>query len=256
MKNSSAGRGGGVCGVPPAGERLGPGARTGSDSSGRLTCSARLPRRLSSTARAAVRSTARASTETRSLAQDEERSARAFSLRVRRRRARPHQCLEGGLEILRVGRMPFVQDHEIDGQLFHPPVLVGAQQLTDDLQILDVVDPNQDDGQVARDPVRPQRRRSALASAEHFGGGAQRRVGVEDAVGETLEELRFVGPDAEMMELHLRLGPRQGDRALEGGRVMVLVDQVERLVAGRRDQRPERDARPWRPAESARSGED
>ena len=61
-------------------------------------------------------------------------------------------------------------------------------------------------------------------------------------VGETLEEVRFVGPDAEMMELHLRLGPRQGDRALEGGRVMVLVDQVESLVAGRRDQRPERDA--------------
>ena len=152
--------------------------------------------------------------------------------------------------------MPFVQDHEIDGELFHPPVLVGAQQLADDLQILDVVDPNQHDGQVARDPVRPQRGRAALASAEHLGSRAQRRVGVEDAIREALEELRFVRPDTEMTELHLRLGPRQRDGALEGGRVMVLVDQVERLVAGRRDQRPERDADRGARRQSVRGGED
>ena len=46
-----------------------------------------------------------------------------------------------------------------------------------------------------------------------------------------------------MMELDLGLGPRQRDRALEGRRVVVLVGQVERLAARRRDQRPERDAR-------------
>ena len=59
-------------------------------------------------------------------------------------------------------------------------------------------------------------------------------------VGETLEEMRFVGTDAEMMELDLGLRPRQGDRAFEGRRVVVLVGQVERFAARRRDQRPER----------------
>ena len=46
-----------------------------------------------------------------------------------------------------------------------------------------------------------------------------------------------------MMQLHLRLRPRQRHRALEGGRVVMLVGQVEHFGARRRDQRPERDAR-------------
>ena len=102
-------------------------------------------------------------------AQDEHGSPCAFSLRARPRLARPHQCLQGGLEILSVGRGPFVQDHEIDGQLLHPPVFVGAEQLPDDLQILDLIDPHQDDRQVAGDAVRPERRLSPLASSEHSG---------------------------------------------------------------------------------------
>ena len=80
---------------PPA-KRRERGARRASDSSGRSSCSARLPRRLSSTARAAVRSTARVSTETRSARRTKTRSACAFSLGVRRRLARPHQCLQRG----------------------------------------------------------------------------------------------------------------------------------------------------------------
>src|SRR3972149_11354685 len=63
---------------------------------------------------------------------------------------------------------------------------------------------------------------------------------------EALEEARLLRVDAEMAQLHLRLGPRQCGRAVEGGRVLMLVDQVQGLATGRRDDRPERDAR--RPA--------
>ena len=73
-------------------------------------------------------------------------------------------------------------------------------------------------------------------------------------VGEALEEVRLVGADAEMVELHLRLRPGQRDRALEGRRVVVLVGQVERFAARRRDQRPERDARRGSRRNAARGG--
>src|ERR1700679_599990 len=55
--------------------------------------------------------------------------------------------------------------------------------------------------------------------------------------------MRLVGIDAQMMQLHLRLRPRQRRRALESGRVVMLVDQVERFGARRRDDGPERDPR-------------
>ncbi len=45
-----------------------------------------------------------------------------------------------------------------------------------------------------------------------------------------------------MMELDLRLGPRQGDRTLIRHRIVMLVREVERRAARWRDQRPECDA--------------
>ncbi len=45
-----------------------------------------------------------------------------------------------------------------------------------------------------------------------------------------------------MAELHLRLRPRPGDRALVSGCVEVLVGEVERPAARRRNHRPKRDA--------------
>src|SRR5271154_1845591 len=44
-----------------------------------------------------------------------------------------------------------------------------------------------------------------------------------------------------MIKLHLRLGPGEGEDALEGRRVLVFVGQVERFAARRCDQSPERD---------------
>ena len=53
--------------------------------------------------------------------------------------------------------------------------------------------------------------------------------------------MRFIGADAEVMELHLRLGPRERHRSLKGGRIVMLVHQIECLDASRCNHRPERD---------------
>ena len=74
-------------------------------------------------------------------------------------------------------------------------------------------------------------------------GRPQRRVGVEDAVGEPLEEVRLVRLDAEVVQLDLGLGPGERRRALEGRRVAVLVGEVERCLARVGDERREDHAR-------------
>ena len=51
--------------------------------------------------------------------------------------------------------------------------------------------------------------------------------GIQQVAGEALEQAGLARIDAEMVQLHLRLGPGQRGRALEGGGVAMLVDQVE-----------------------------
>ena len=67
-----------------------------------------------------------------------------------------------------------------------------------------------------------------------LGGRPQRRTGIQQVAGDTLEQARFAGIDAKMMQLHLRLGPRQRGRPLECGGVAMLVDEVEHRLAGSR----------------------
>lgn len=61
--------------------------------------------------------------------------------------------------------------------------------------------------------------------------------------GEALELVCLVPIDAEVMELHLRLGPGQRDRAVERADVVGPVDDVEQLFPGIGDQGPEVDVR-------------
>src|SRR6266852_388496 len=51
--------------------------------------------------------------------------------------------------------------------------------------------------------------------------------------------MRLIGADAQVMQLHVRLGPREGDSALERGYVVMLVGLIEGIGAGRRDHCPE-----------------
>ena len=81
---------------------------------------------------------------------------------------------------------------------------------------------------------------------------------VDGVSGETLEQAGFTAIDAEMMQLHLRLGPGQGGRALEGAGVMVFVHETQDILARGGDHGPEVDprSRPRRDPYPAAQGED
>ena len=85
------------------------------------------------------------------------------------RLAGPDLGLQSGLEILSVGRGLFVQDHEIDRQLLHPPVFVGAEELSDDTLILGFIDADQNDRQIAGNSVPPECRGPPGIACEHRG---------------------------------------------------------------------------------------
>ena len=156
--------------------------------------------------------------------------------------ARPHRRLEGDLKVLNIGRCPFVQDHEINGELLHPPVFMRSQQLADDGNVLNVVNPHQNNGNVAGNALSPERRRAPAASANGIGRRTRRPIGVEHGTREALKEARLFSIDAEMTQLHRRLGPRQCGGALERIGVVMLVDQVQHIGARRCDDGPEGDA--------------
>ena len=58
-----------------------------------------------------------------------------------------------------VGVRLLVEDDEVHRQPLHAPVLVRAEELADDVPVLGLVDPDQDDREVAGDAVAARARR-------------------------------------------------------------------------------------------------
>ena len=238
LKNSSSGRGAAARSARPAVEPVGAGGRAvRSGRSRRMTWSARLPRRLRRTARAADWRSVRSSAESWSPRRMETPPRPGWPSRDQDGLARPDERLERVLEVLGVRRALLVEDHEVDVEELQPPVLVRAEQLPDDVEVIGLVDPDQDDRQVARDAVGPQAGCAPLVAGQQARRRSERRVGVEDPVGQALEEMGLVRLDPEVMELDLGLRPGEGRRPFEGGRLAVLVGQVQDLVARLRRRR-------------------
>jgi len=80
--------------------------------------------------------------------QDEHTPVRAVLFGRPARLTRSNQSLQQDLQVLDIRWRSIVQDHEIDGQLLHAPVLVGAEELPDDAHILRIIDLYQDDRDV------------------------------------------------------------------------------------------------------------
>ena len=72
-------------------------------------------------------------------AQQKYRTAGVVGTGLRLRLTHSKLCLEGDLQVLEIGSCSFVQDYEIDGKPLHPPVLVSAQQLPRDGDVVDIV---------------------------------------------------------------------------------------------------------------------
>ena len=143
------------------------------------------------------------------------------------RLARAHQRLQRVLQILHIGRRALVQDHQIDRELLHPPVFVCLQQLPREIEMFDIGNAQQRDRQVAGNAHGPKPRLRAGTTADGVGRRPQRRSGMQQMAGETLEQPGLARVDAKVMELHLRLGPGQRTGTLEGGGVAMLVHQVQ-----------------------------
>jgi hypothetical protein len=91
----------------------------------------------------------------------------------------PHKCLKLDLEILGIGCGVLVLNNQIDRELLEPPIVLRAQELADEFQIVLFGHPQQQDGQVARYPLRPKRRCPPCPTRQHVGGRAQRCVGID-----------------------------------------------------------------------------
>ena len=174
------------------------------------------------------------------------------------RLAGPYQGLERDLQLLHVGRSALVEDHQIHCKLLHPPILHSLKRLLHDAQLMDVIDADQDDRKVAGNAQGPQTRLTATPGADGLGWRTQHRRSVDHVSGKTLVLARLGSIDAEVVQLHLGLGPGQHGGALKRAHVMVLVDQIQRRLAGRGDHRPEINAgsRPRRNPHTPAQGED
>ena len=129
-----------------------------------------------------------------------------------------HQPSSASLQVLQVGGALFsLMMTKSAGKLLHAPIFVGAQQLADDVDVIGLVNEGQDDGTDRRKfpATRALDDRSGVA-LKMSGDGPQGGIGIDHAVGELLEQMRLVGADAQMVELHLRLRPGKGECALEG----------------------------------------
>ncbi len=156
--------------------------------------------------------------------------------------ARALQRLQGNLQVLHIRRRALVQDHQVDRELLHPPVFVSLQQLACDRDVVDIVDPQQHDRQVAGNAVAPERRWTGAAATDCCRRRPQRRVGEQHVPRQALEQAGLGCRDAQVPQLHLRLGPGQRAGAHECVGVVVLVEQVQHLLAGRRYDSPEGNA--------------
>ena len=76
--------------------------------------------------------------------------------------------------------------------------------------------------------------------------------------GKALESACLAWADSKMTELHLRLGPGEGCRPLEGGCVAMLIDEVNQRLARGCDHGPKGNVhtRAWRDPHSPAQCED
>ena len=117
-------------------------------------------------------------------------------------------------------------------EALQPPVLLRAQHLAHQRQVVLLDHAHDQDRQVAGDAVRPEARLAERVARQELGRRAQRGVGPQHVRGELLVELRLVGRDAEVAQAHLGLG--RGEREGAGGRGGVVV------LLGERDRRGSR----------------
>src|SRR5439155_7417963 len=91
-------------------------------------------------------------------------------------------------------------------QPLQPPVVLSAQRLAHEGEVVPLEHADEQDGKIARDAVTPESRLAEGVAPADLGRGPQRAVRVEDARGEPLVELRLVDRDAQETDRDRELG--------------------------------------------------
>ena len=169
-----------------------------------------------------------------------------------------HQRFDRRLKVLHIRRFALVQNDKVDGKLLHPPIFVSLQDLAGDMESFDLGDSQQHDRKIAGDALRPQTGLRTGALPNDIRRGAQIGASEDDVACEALKKSGFAGIDPKMMELHLRLGPRQSRCALKCRRIPMFVHTIQQRRARLCRHGPECDAnrRPGRHANTPAQRED
>ena len=108
---------------------------------------------------------------------------------------------------------------------------MSPEQLTDHGNVIGIIHARQYDGQIPGNSLRPQAGNVQRRAAQRIRGRPQGRIHIQDIVGKALEENRFFRSDAQMVQLHLRLSPGEGDGSLKGPAVAIFVSEVHGLLS-------------------------
>ena len=191
-------------------------------------------------------------------AEHENVSRRALVAELWPRLTRPHERFQSGLKILNIRYGALIEDHQIHRQTLHPPILHRLERFTRDAEVIDVGNPHQDDRQIARYPQTPEFGLTSAAAFDDIRSRPQRGRREDGVAGQALKLFRRSAVDAQMVQLHLGLGPSQRGGALESAGIVVLVDQAQHVIARCGHHGPKIDARRCARADlqAATQGED
>ena len=139
-----------------------------------------------------------------------------------------HHTDDAFRQFLAVKRGILDQDHQINRQAMAAPPRMRAQHFADKVEPIAIADPQQTDGQVARDTVAPQSRtRPPIA---HDGGrsGTTMGTGENQASGDARESLNLDLADAELGQDDLAMSDRQGPRTVSKMRIAIALGHGRR----------------------------
>ena len=125
----------------------------------------------------------------------------------------------------------FADQYQIDLQSAEMPESVRRQNLPNDLDVALMADRHDDDRQVARDPLRPERTLTRHAAPEPGRGRPQTRLREKDVRAEMLKKLHVSGADVEAAHLELGMRPRHLKGARRDAKFRVALDQSNHRLA-------------------------
>ncbi len=123
----------------------------------------------------------------------------------------------------------------------HPQIFVRRQKLQQSGCVLGIRNPEQDDRQITRDAMWPTPRLRAGPGRDAGARGAQASIGTDQHPAQTLKIGGSGVGNPQMAQLHLSLGPGQGDGAIKGRRITMAIDQIQQGIRMVGNSGPERD---------------